>query len=68
MTGAFISSTWDEHFAEYLATICDRMLKKGGEKLLENQVEQRLENIVSHGGGGGRGGGRSMPEIPPIQN
>ena len=53
--------------AEYLATFCDRMLKKGGEKLSENQVEQRLENIVSRGGGGG-GGGRSTPEIPPIQN
>ena len=56
--------------AEYLATFCDRMLKKGGEKLSENQVEQRLENIVSRGGGGGGGGGggRSTPEIPPIQN
>ena len=51
--------------AEYLATFCDRMLKKGGEKLSENQVEQRLENIVSRGGGGG---GRSTPEISPIQN
>ena len=53
--------------AEYLATFCDRMLKKGGEKLSENQVEQRLENIVSDGGGGGGGGGRSTPELPQFR-
>jgi cullin 1 len=32
--------------AEYLAAFCDRLLKKGGEKLSEEQVETRLENIV----------------------
>ena len=33
--------------AEYLASFCDRMLKKGGEKLSDQQVERRLEDIVS---------------------
>ena len=32
--------------AEYLASFCDRILKKGGEKLSDSQVETKLDNIV----------------------
>jgi len=32
--------------AEYLAAFCDRLLKKGGEKLSDSQVETKLTQIV----------------------